>query len=142
MLREGRWTRGREIHLAGFSFKGTLSLMHELSIAEEILTVAKSHSGPGRRVKKIAVVIGPFAGVVRESLEFCFDLAAKHFGLEGTRLSIEELTAVGVCSACGETGEVDSMWTECGGCGHSPMTVDGGKELRITQLEIEEAENV
>lgn len=116
--------------------------MHELAIAEEILTTAKTHIHSGRRLKRVNVALGPFSGVERESLEFCFELAAKHFGLEGAALVIEQLTAEGVCSSCGKSGEVASMWSPCVHCGHTPMTVDGGRELRITQLEIEEEEDV
>jgi hydrogenase nickel incorporation protein HypA/HybF len=116
--------------------------MHELSIAEEILTVAKSHSSLTRRIKKIEVALGPFAGVVQDSLEFCFDLAAKRFELEGVKLVVNSLSAVGVCSACGVSQTVSSMWTECDRCGHSPLTVDGGRELIITKLEVEEDDDV
>ena len=116
--------------------------MHELSIAEEILTTAKAHDGPNRRIARIEVALGPFSGVVRESLEFCFELAAKHFGMEGTELKIEQLTAEATCPACGIDTRVDSMWTVCAACGHSPLTVEGGRELRIDRLIIEEEEHV
>ena len=116
--------------------------MHELAIAEEILTTAKSHITGRRRLKKVNVALGPFSGVEREALEFCFELAAKHFGLEGAALEIEQLTAEGVCSACGGACEVASMWSACTHCGHTPMTVEGGREMRITQLEIEEDDDV
>ncbi len=115
--------------------------MHELSIAEEILKVAASHSGLRRRVKKIELALGPFAGVVQDSLEFCFSLAAKSFGLDGVELRVESLTAQGTCSACGASQTVSSMWTECSECGHSPLTVEGGRELTITSLEIEEEDD-
>ena len=116
--------------------------MHELSIAEEILTTAKSHGGPGRRITRIEVAIGPFSGVVRESLEFCFELAAKHFGMENAKLSIAQLTAEATCPACGNNSRVDNMWTVCAACGHSPLTVKGGRELRVDRLTIEEDEHV
>ena len=116
--------------------------MHDLAIAEEILTTAQSYQGQGRRVTRIDVCIGPFSGVVRESLEFCFDLAAEHFGMKGTQLSIEQLTAEATCPACGVDTQVDGMWTVCTACGHSPLTVEGGRELRINRLIIEEEEHV
>lgn len=116
--------------------------MHELSIAEEILTTAKTHIHSGRRLLKVNVALGPFSGVERESLEFCFALAANHFGLEGAALIVEQLTAEGTCSSCDKTGTVADMWSPCAHCGYTPMTVEGGRELRITQLEIEEEEDV
>ena len=116
--------------------------MHELAIAEEILTTAKAHDGPDRRIARIEVSIGPFSGVMRESLEFCFDLAAKHFGMEGTQLQIEQLTAEATCPVCGVGTRVDNMWTACAACGHSPLTVEGGRELRVNRLIIEEDEHV
>ena len=116
--------------------------MHELSIAEDILTTAKSHSREGTRVTHIRVALGPFSGVVRESLEFCFGLAAGHFGMDGAQLEIEQLSAPGICPACSTAAQVDSMWTACAACGHSPLTVEGGRELIIRQLVIEEDDNV
>lgn len=116
--------------------------MHELSIAENICDVAKSHLETGQRLKTIHLRCGIFSGVVKSSLDFCFDLAASGLGLKGVTLIIETPTAWGICSECGETTEMKEMWTPCKKCGYVPLSVEGGKELSITKIEVEEVENV
>jgi hydrogenase nickel incorporation protein HypA/HybF len=112
--------------------------MHELSIAENICDVALAHVTPGHRLTKIRVTCGPFSGVVAAALDFCFEITAKHKGATGAVLEIETPAAAGCCSRCGVVTEVTNIWTACKACGHAPLTVEGGRELRITNIEVEE----
>ena len=116
--------------------------MHELSIAENICDVAKTHLRSGQKLRSIHLCCGIFSGVVKSSLDFCFDLTASRLGLEGVTLVVETPTAKGICSDCGETTEVEEMWTPCKKCGYVPLSVEGGRELRITKIEIEEVDDV
>jgi Zn finger protein HypA/HybF involved in hydrogenase expression len=45
---------------------------------------------PGARVTKIGMRIGPFAGVDRESLTFCFEALVKDTELQAAELAIED----------------------------------------------------
>ena len=116
--------------------------MHELSIAENICHVAKSHLRDGQRLKTIHLQCGVFSGVVKSSLDFCFELTASRKGLEGAVLEVESPTATGTCSECGATTSLDNMWTPCKKCGYAPLSVEGGRELRITRIEVEEVDDV
>ena len=112
--------------------------MHELSIAENICDVALSHLKSGQRLTTIHLLCGPFSGVEKRALDFCFELTASHKGLVGAILHIETPSAPGRCSMCGTVTEVENMLTACKNCGHAPLTVEGGRELRITSIEVEE----
>jgi hydrogenase nickel incorporation protein HypA/HybF len=48
--------------------------MHELGLAESILDIVRDHVPPGREaaVRRVRVRIGEFAGVLPDSLAFCF----------------------------------------------------------------------
>lgn len=65
--------------------------MHELGIAESILTAVRAETAryPGSRAVKVGVRIGPLSGVNQDSLAFCFQLAAEQDGNAGLELSIE-----------------------------------------------------
>ena len=66
--------------------------MHELGIAQSILEAVDKEAArhPGARPVKVGVRIGPMSGVNRESLSFCFEIAA---GDEGLALDVEDGSA-------------------------------------------------
>jgi len=65
--------------------------MHEMGIASSVLEAIDQELRryPGHRATKVALRIGEFAGVDRESLEFCFEALVKNTELEPLDLEIE-----------------------------------------------------
>jgi len=64
--------------------------MHELSIATGIVEVAVEEGERyGGRVEVVHLKLGALSGVVREALEFSWDLACQETPLAGARLEIE-----------------------------------------------------
>ena len=112
--------------------------MHELSISQAICSTAKSHAGEGQRIKRIVVEYGPFCGIVPESLDYCFSITAEQMGLDDARLELRVLSAKATCQGCNARFDVESMWESCQSCGYFPVTVEGGRELRVSELEVEE----
>jgi len=51
--------------------------MHELGIAQSILEIVRTHVPPGQApaVREVRIRVGDRAGVLVESLEFCFGVA-------------------------------------------------------------------
>ncbi|HEY4897283.1 MAG TPA: hydrogenase maturation nickel metallochaperone HypA, partial [Solirubrobacteraceae bacterium] len=70
--------------------------MHELSIAQSILSVAERHSG-GRRVRAVEVKVGYLRQVVPDSLRFAFELVSVGTPLEDAELRIEHVAAAARC---------------------------------------------
>jgi hydrogenase nickel incorporation protein HypA/HybF len=66
--------------------------MHELSIAASMVEIAceeaKRHGGG--RIEVVYLRLGALAGVVKDSLLFCWELACQETGAEGSRLEIED----------------------------------------------------
>jgi hydrogenase nickel incorporation protein HypA/HybF len=64
--------------------------MHELSIAAGIVEIASEEAARyGGRVEVVHLTLGALSGVVREALEFSWDLACQETPVEGARLEIE-----------------------------------------------------
>lgn len=112
--------------------------MHELALAQRICEVARAHVPAGRRLVSVAVEAGPLSGVVQEALEFGFEVVCKAAGLAGTRLDFVRLTAPGRCPACQAEFDVNEMWARCPACQHEPVTVTGGSEFRIKEIEVDD----
>jgi len=110
--------------------------MHELSLAQSICQIVIEHLTPGQQVKTVVVDCGPLSGVVPEALEYCFPIAAEAAGLGDVQLRLERLTAPATCPACQAEFEVDQMWASCPACEHVPVTVTGGTELKLREIEV------
>jgi hydrogenase nickel incorporation protein HypA/HybF len=108
--------------------------MHELSIAEAVLAVAREHAGD-RRLAAVTVEVGHLRQVVPSALAFAFELLAP-----GVELEIVEVPAEGSCRACGALTVFDGFPLACAACGSLDMEVVRGEELRVESLDVEEQE--
>lgn len=115
--------------------------MHELSIAVSLVEVAAEQAAAlgDVRVEALHVRLGALSGVVKESLLFCFDAAARGTALEGARLEIEEVPVAALCPRCGEERELPGAWSlQCPVCETPLPRLSRGRELELTSLEVEE----
>lgn len=115
--------------------------MHELSIAVNLVdAVAKQAEREGSdRVHAVFVRIGALSGVVREALEFAFDVAAQDTIVEGARLEVEDVPVVVFCPQCeAERLLPDAYVFRCPACGTPTSEVRQGRELEVTAIEVEE----
>jgi hydrogenase nickel incorporation protein HypA/HybF len=119
--------------------------MHELSIAQSIIEIAevKAREANSRRIQLIKIRLGEFTTVVREALDFAFEVARRETLAENARLEIESVPMVVRCVACGAvTDPVREVCLLCPQCG-LPLEVVSGEELQVEYIEIEsEAERV
>jgi hydrogenase nickel incorporation protein HypA/HybF len=115
--------------------------MHELSIVTSVVeSVTESLAAyPGARVLEVRLRVGALASVVRESLEFCYGIAAEGTALEGSRLVINVLPVVMHCEKCGEDVELEGVQSfRCPRCGEPCFDLRQGRELEIDSIEIED----
>ena len=117
--------------------------MHELSIAasivESVTEAAAAH--PGARIKSVQLRIGALAGVVKDALEFCWQIATEESPLAGAALEIRTLPVVVHCERCGTDEELASAQSfRCPRCGELAVEMRQGRELEIESFEIDEAE--
>ena len=112
--------------------------MHELSVAEAIVSIACRHAGE-RRVTKVDVKVGHLRQVVPTALEFAFELVAHGTLVEGAEMELEVVPAEGRCRECGAESRLDGFPLACAKCGGLNIEVIAGEELLVDELELEEA---
>jgi hydrogenase nickel incorporation protein HypA/HybF len=115
--------------------------MHELSIALSLVEAASDEAARLgiQRVKALHVKVGRLSGVVREALEFSFDLAAADSAVAGARLAIEDVEVSVLCPLCGEERQLaDPRHFHCPVCGTATGNVLHGRELELFAMEVEE----
>ncbi len=114
--------------------------MHELSIAQglmtDILSEMKNHQV--ERVCKVGLSVGRLSGVVPDALRFCFEAITRETPLEGTELDIDWSNPSASCCDCGHVFPVESLICTCPICDSPSLTVEGGRDLTMTCLEVPE----
>ena len=113
--------------------------MHELSIAMSIVEVAQEEAQQrGVQVNAVHLKLGALAGIVKESLLSCYEMACGDTPLQGSRLIIEDVPVVVFCPACQAPRSLSSTQLFCcAECGTPTQQVLEGKELEVVALEIE-----
>src|SRR3954471_8601215 len=112
-------------------------LMHELSIADAVVSIARRHAA-GRKVTRVDLKVGHLRQVVPDSLLFAFELVSAGTELEGAELAIEEVPAQVSCNGCGADTELREFPAHCRECGALDVEISGGDELLVEALELEE----
>src|SRR3954467_9767579 len=110
--------------------------MHELSIADAIVTIASRHAA-GRKVTRVEVKVGYLRQVVPDSLQFAFELITPGTELEGAELALEDVPARVRCRACEAETVLAEFPAHCGECGGLDVEVTAGEELLVVSIEVE-----
>jgi hydrogenase nickel incorporation protein HypA/HybF len=116
--------------------------MHEISIAESILDIAdqQARAQNARSIQIIKLRLGEFTTIVREALEFAFEIARQGTLAEHARLEIETVSIVLRCAVCDKaTPPVGGVCLICAVCGF-PMEIISGEELQVEYIEVETQE--
>jgi hydrogenase nickel incorporation protein HypA/HybF len=118
--------------------------MHELSIAQSIVDIVIQHLPKDEvvSVRSVRLSLGAMAGVVPDSLEFCFGAITAGTALEGATLEIEHIPLTAHCNNCGRDGEIEPTLFACSACGSTSLTVLSGREMQVRDIDVEENEGV
>lgn len=117
--------------------------MHELSIAESLVTTAaaaiQANAGSDEldalAVSEVHLRLGRLAGVEKDSLLFCYDIVIDNTALAGSRLVIEELPVVIFCTSCQSEVELPGIQSfYCPRCGQPSGDVRQGRELELASI--------
>lgn len=110
--------------------------MHEMSITQSVVEICTQNAG-GRRVTAVILEIGDLSGVVPDAIEFCFEACTRDTLLDGARLLIERVQALGRCRDCKAEFALAAYYDPCPSCGGFGVDVLSGEELRVKELEVE-----
>jgi hydrogenase nickel incorporation protein HypA/HybF len=113
--------------------------MHELAIADSIhrIVTEEARRGGATRITSLTVQVGALSGIVVDSLEFVFPAVSRGGLAEGATLIIERIAGRGRCPACAAELEIGDFLTACPECGHVPLEIIAGRELRVKEIEVE-----
>lgn len=113
--------------------------MHEMGIAMQVVEIATS-SIPDTmehvRVERVNLKVGKLAGVVSESLRFCFEIVTRDTSLSGAELKIEEIPVVARCRDCHFEWEINRPIFTCKRCKSASIDIISGRELDIISIEV------
>jgi hydrogenase nickel incorporation protein HypA/HybF len=115
--------------------------MHELSLAQGIIDIAVAEARKRRAVavKNIKLRLGYFTGVVREALEFSFEVAKRGTLAESAVLEIETVELKTLCRRCGVVGRpAEDFCLTCSHCG-DPVEILAGREMEVAYVDLVEA---
>ena len=108
--------------------------MHELAITQSVIEMITDRI-PDARVTLVRLEIGRLAGIVPDSVAFCFDLVAQGTNVEGAALDITQPPGRFQCHRCGAQFEHDDLIALCR-CGSADLSVLSGQQLRIASVEV------
>lgn len=121
--------------------------VHELSIAQNLVTIASEAiqaECPGLdsatlQVTEVHLRLGRLAGVVKESLEFCYDVVTQDTMLEGSQLVIEVVPVVVYCPTCQTEFELPNIQRfRCPDC-HTPTgDIRQGREMELSVIHFDD----
>lgn len=118
------------------------ALMHELSVATALVAQAERALGssPDARVVAVRIRLGALSGLVADSLQFGFEIAAQGTALQGARLEIERVPPVLWCSPCEAAVTLASTTRfRCPTCDTPSADILSGRELELSSLEIDDS---
>ncbi len=112
--------------------------MHELSICASIVDMLETSARQEgfSRVVRVQLEVGCFGGVEKEALQFGFDVSTRGSVAEDAILEILERSGQAWCFDCCRSFCVTRRDADCPECGGARLTVTGGDELRIKELEV------
>ncbi|HEX6124840.1 MAG TPA: hydrogenase maturation nickel metallochaperone HypA [Pyrinomonadaceae bacterium] len=113
--------------------------MHEMAIAQSVLDIAfgEMEKRAMTRVQGIKISIGEFSGVVKEALEFAFDVLKPDTPANEAEIEIEVMPLTAECVTCGPTVcRLNDLNLTCPSCGET-IRLTGGREMRVEYLDLD-----
>ena len=113
--------------------------MHELSIAQNIVEIIQQSVPPEELgdVRIVRMKVGAVSGVVADCLDFCFSAISAETTLANVKLAIEQIPFSVHCNGCDKTFSNEIGFVVCPECGGVETKVISGRELQVTEIELE-----
>lgn len=114
--------------------------MHELSIAQSIVSIAENAAPRDRRahITNVEVQIGELSGIEIESLKFALSVIKKDTLLKDAELDIEVVEGEAECPNCRTVFPMHYFGCSCPRCGNYFIKVLKGREMRVLNITVDE----
>jgi hydrogenase nickel incorporation protein HypA/HybF len=113
--------------------------MHEMSIAQSVLDIAfgEMEKNASADIRKIKISIGEFSGVVKEALEFAFDVLKPETPAAKASIEIEVVPMTARCMECGDFEcSLNDLNLFCPTCGRVAF-ITAGREMTVDYLDLD-----
>ena len=114
--------------------------MHELSIAQSILSIAQRALPPDTRgvVSSVNIQVGELSSIEPEALQFAFRSIREDTLLAKAELDIEVIPGEAECQACLTVFHLPAYGHPCPLCHSFSLKVLRGREMKVLSLTVEE----
>jgi hydrogenase nickel incorporation protein HypA/HybF len=114
--------------------------MHELAVTESILEIAIRHGQKqkARHITDLYLVIGQWANVVDDSVQFYWDIISDGTIAKGATLHFRRVKAELTCQDCGREYQPADENLACPNCGSTNVKVKAGEEFFLEAIDVEE----
>ena len=121
---------------------GKSELMHELSLAQNIVEIVEAAVPPESdpRASTIRIRVGELAGVVTDSLLFCFEAITQGTRFEHSRLELIPVAITARCNTCGAINRIVDSTFVCVECSGTGLSLLSGRELQVIEIELQDSE--
>jgi hydrogenase nickel incorporation protein HypA/HybF len=116
--------------------------MHEMSIVQALIEQVESEierAGQTGRVTRLELAIGTLSGVHADSIRFAFELMSPGTVVQGARLVISQPAPQLDCHQCGTVHQIPDLVMACPLCGSTDITIQGGTELLLQSIDLDES---
>lgn len=114
--------------------------MHELSIVFEIIRRVEEVAAENdvKKVLGLTLEVGEASGVVPQFIEEVYSAACEGTVLEGSKLNIELIPAMALCTDCHRMFRYTKFDGKCPRCGRSDLPVCDGDTFLIKEISVPE----
>lgn len=116
--------------------------MHEMAIAQSVFDIAfnEAEKHDADKIRKIKISVGEFSGVVKDALDFAFDVLKPGTPAANAEIEIEVLKLTSRCDKCGEVEcTLSDLKLTCAACGRR-LEITGGREMKVDYVDLDEGE--
>jgi hydrogenase nickel incorporation protein HypA/HybF len=112
--------------------------VHELGLCEGVLEAVERRAA-GRRVTRVRVRVGARHRVVSSAFDQSFALVSQGTVADGAAVDLVTVPMTVRCLDCGNETEASDALAACPACGGLDIETEGGDELILEAIHVEEA---
>jgi len=113
--------------------------MHELAVTQNILDISLRHAkeAGANKITGINLVIGEFASIVDDSVQFYWDVLADETIAKGAKLHFERIPGEMTCANCNHSFHPTNIDFTCPNCRSVFVKITKGEEFRVDSIDVE-----
>lgn len=113
--------------------------MHELPVTQNLLEIALRHAeqSSAQRILGLNIVLGQYATIVDDSVQFYWDLIAQGTIAEGAKLNFTRVPAKLLCQDCNKEYTPSQDDLACPDCQSTNIKIIAGREFFLESIDIE-----